>query len=50
MSDQEFAEWLRTYPREVTPEEVEAVEERRDKERGPYVPHHHHSYYSESRH
>lgn len=50
MSDLEFAEWLRSLPREKSPEEVERLEAQRDKERGPYVPHHHHSYYAEARH
>lgn len=50
MSDQEFADWLRSVPREITPEEVERVERDRDRERGPYVPHHHKVYRDESRH
>lgn len=50
MSEREFADWLRSVPREKSPEQVTASEERRDRERGPYVPHHHHSYYAEARH
>lgn len=50
MSDQEFADWLRSVPREKTPAAAQAAEAKRDEERGLYVPHHHHVYYGESRH
>jgi hypothetical protein len=44
------AEWLKSVPREKTADEVEAAEQLRSGLRGPYVPHHHHAYHSESRH
>lgn len=34
MSDQEFADWLRSVPREVSPEEVERLERLHDLARG----------------
>jgi len=39
MTDREFADWLRSVPRERTWEEVERRERQRDRERGPYIPH-----------
>ena len=50
MSDQEFADWLRSVPREKSPEEVMRGERAHDRQVGPYVPHHHHGYYEEARH
>lgn len=50
MSEKEFADWLRSVPREKSPQAAQAAEEKRDQERGPYVPHHHHAYYAEARH
>lgn len=50
MNDEEFAAWLRTYPREKSPEEVVAAERRHDQIEGPYVPHHHRAYYGEAGH
>ncbi len=50
MTDQEFAAWLRTVPREVPPEKVEEAEQLRAAEAGPYVPHHHHPYFGEAAH
>jgi len=51
MSDQEFAAWLRTVPRTVTPGEVERRERSRDAVRGYYVNHHLHVHHvEESRH
>lgn len=49
MSDQEIADWLRSYPREKSPEEVAAAEHRRDRERGEYGQQDHHEF-GESRH
>lgn len=45
MSDQEFAQWLRSVPREVPADEVERRERQRDAERGEWInphqfPHH----------
>ena len=37
--DTEWAEWLKSLPRERTPEESARYERERDTERGPYVPH-----------
>lgn len=51
MSDEEFAAWLRTVPRERTPEQVERAERAHDADVGDYVNRHqsvHH--YGESRH
>lgn len=50
MTDQEFATWLRSLPREVPPESVEEAEQAHDAEVGPYIPHHHHAYYGEAGH
>ena len=50
MTEREFADYLRSLPREQSPEEVERREHEHDVERGPYVPHHHHPYFEESRH
>lgn len=50
MSDQEFADWLRSLPREKSPAEVDRDEKEHDRARGPYVPHHHRNYCGESRH
>lgn len=50
MSDQEFAEWLRSYPREKSPEEVEHREHVRDRERGEYIGQQEHHEFGESRH
>lgn len=36
MSDDQFAEWLRSMPREVPAEEVERLERLRDALRGPW--------------
>lgn len=47
VSDQQ---WLCSVPREKSPEEVHRAERVRDEKRGPYVPHHHHAYWAESRH
>lgn len=44
------AAWLRLVPREKSVQQVWAAEEKRDRERGPYVPHHHHVYREEARH
>lgn len=49
MSDQEFAAWLRSYPREKSPEEVERGEHVRDRERGEYGQQDHHEF-GEARH
>lgn len=38
MTDTEFASWLRSLPREKSPEQVEQAEHQHDAERGPYVP------------
>ena len=38
-SDQEFAEYLRSLPREKSAEQVEQEIAERDAELGPYVPH-----------
>ncbi len=52
MTDQEFAAFLRSLPRELPEEEVEHIEHAHDAVRGRYVPHggtvHH--YADESRH
>jgi hypothetical protein len=51
MSDEEFAAWLRTVPRERSPEQVARAERAHDVECGEYVNRHasvHH--YGESRH
>lgn len=37
MTDQEFAEWLRSLPRETTWEQVEIAGIEHDRERGPWV-------------
>lgn len=50
MTEREFADYLRSLPREVPPEEVERIEREHDAERGPYAPHAHRSGYSEARH
>lgn len=51
-TEREFAEYLRSLPREIPPTEVEHIEREHDAERGPYVPHgggmHH--FADESRH
>jgi hypothetical protein len=51
-TDREFADFLRALHRDFAPEQVEQIEQERDAERGPYVPHggevHHSS--EESRH
>jgi hypothetical protein len=39
MTDIEFADWLRSRPRELSPERVADVERERDTRRGEYVPH-----------
>lgn len=39
MTDQEFADWLRSMPREKSVEESARLEHEHDVERGPYVPH-----------
>lgn len=44
------ADWLRTVQREKTPDEVHKAERARDRQRGEYIPHHHRTYYGESRH
>lgn len=52
MTEEEFAEFLRSLPRELPPERVAELERDRDHQRGPYLPHgsevHHYS--DESRH
>lgn len=52
MTEEEFAEFLRSLPRELPPERVVELERDRDHQRGPYLPHgsevHHYS--DESRH
>ena len=50
MTDSEFAAFLRSVPREKPEEQVIENEKRHDRVQGPYVPHHHHPYYEESRH
>lgn len=52
MTDQEFADWLKSVPRERTWEEVELLIMERDRERGPYIPHGQNVHHStqESRH
>lgn len=51
MSDQEFAAWLKSVPRTVTPSEVERRERSKDAARGYYVNHHLHVHHTEeSRH
>lgn len=50
MTDREHADWLRSLPREVPPEQVIEVEHAADVERGPYIPHHHHPYFGEAAH
>jgi hypothetical protein len=37
MTDHEFAAWLRSTPREKSPEEVDRIEHAHDVERGPWV-------------
>jgi hypothetical protein len=52
MTDQEFADWLGRFPRELSEEEVERRERQHDRERGVYIPHAdivHHAF-EESRH
>lgn len=44
------ADWLKLVPREIPEEQVAEAVRLRDKERGPYVPHHHHTHYEESKH
>jgi len=39
MTDQEFADWLKSVPRERTWEEVELAIIQRDAEQGQYIPH-----------
>lgn len=39
MTDTEFAAWLRTVPRELSPEQVDQIGHDHDAERGPYIPH-----------
>lgn len=39
MSDQEFAEFLKSLPREKSEAEVEDIERQHDAERGLYIPH-----------
>lgn len=51
MSDQEFAAWLRSLPRVMSPEEVDQRERLRDITRGEYLNHNLSVHrYSESRH
>lgn len=38
MSDEEFADWLRSVPREIPADKVEEIEHRHDVERGAYSP------------
>lgn len=39
MTDTEFAAWLRSYPREKSPEQVERDERAHDAKQGLYIPH-----------
>jgi hypothetical protein len=39
LSDEEFVAWLRSMPRERSPEQVDQVERQHDAERGEYIPH-----------
>ena len=50
MSDVEWAAFLRSLPREVSPEDVERRGCLHDREAGPYVPHEHRCYWEEARH
>lgn len=50
MTEREFTRILKSTPREKSASEVEQAEREHDTERGPYVPHHHHPYFEESRH
>jgi hypothetical protein len=38
-TDQEFAEYLRSFPRELSAAEVEELGRQHDAEQGPYIPH-----------
>lgn len=50
MTDQEFADWLRSLPREKSPEEVDRIELEHDLEVGPWVGNENvHHTYGESR-
>jgi hypothetical protein len=50
MTERELIELLDSTPREKSQDEVDQIEHRHDVERGPYIPHHHHPYFEESRH
>ena len=51
MTDKEFADWLRTVPREQSPEEVNRREKLDDIERGGWVqPHEFPHHYGEAAH
>lgn len=51
MTDTEFASWLRSLPREKSPEQVEQAEHQHDIDRGPWVnPHEFPHHYGEAAH
>jgi hypothetical protein len=50
MTDQEFADFLRSLPREIPPEKVEEIEREHDAERGVFQPLPGHHHYGESHH